>query len=244
MRKRALFLGFCLATGAAVSLAALSGVALAGPVRGKVSGQDKLLPEVFQEASRRDAHRFTWREPSPSVRKEFRELTANLSRDVCVAALSSDRVPPAEPVLIRVTGGHSIPTTIVVQPNTKLVFNVRDPFPHKLYLVGNETSFPAQDTSGGGSREWVAPGGEGKFEIRDKLFPSIRMFVLVKPQVAAIAYPSRDGAFAMNLPSGNYTLQPFFEGRPVGRPTQVLAKDKQLVDIKEAIAIGEGEAVK
>ncbi len=234
MRNRALFLGFSL----------FAGIATAGPVRGKVSGQDKLLPEAYQEASRRDGHRFSWREPSPTVRKEFRELTANLSRDVCVAALSSDHVPTPEPVLIRVTGGHTIPTTIVVQPNTKLVFQVRDPFPHKLYLASNEASWPAQDTGGGGSREWVAPGGEGKFEIRDKAFPSIRMFVLVKPQVAAIAYPSREGAFAMNLAAGNYTLQAFFEGRPVGKPSQVVAKDKGLVDIKEALAIGEGEASK
>jgi hypothetical protein len=36
---------------------------LAGPIKGRITGQDKLLPDVYVEASKPDAHRFTWREP-------------------------------------------------------------------------------------------------------------------------------------------------------------------------------------
>src|SRR5271170_3422357 len=74
-----------------------SGPLLAGgtsTLKGRVSGWDKLLPATYQEASKPDSHRFTWREPSPTVKQDFRRLSANVTRDVCVAAFGS---APAQP---------------------------------------------------------------------------------------------------------------------------------------------------
>ena len=226
--------------GAGIALAAVAPPAEAGPVKGRVTGHEKLVPEVYAEAAKPDARRFTWREPSPTVRAEFRALSANPSRDLCVAALGSGNAPAGEPRLIKVTGGHSIPTTIVVSPGTRLSFENRDPFVHRLYVVG-QAAWKAENIAPAARREWTAPGGQNRFEFRDEATPSLRFYVNVEPQVVDVAYPGRDGNFALrDLPGGDYTLQAFFNGRRVGRPVSVSAKDRLLVEVKDALAVGEG----
>jgi hypothetical protein len=230
------------------SIAALLGCACvlygatvdAGPLKGRIVGQEKLIPDVYVEAARPDAHRFTWREPSPTVRAEFRALSGNPSRDLCIAALSAGSTPaPAhEPILVRVTGGHTIPTTIVVSPGTRLSFENRDPFPHRLYVVGNP-AFKAETMETTRRREWSAPSGAGRYEFRDELFPSIRTFVVVEPQVIDIAYPGRDGAFGMTLPAGDFVLKAYFGGKQVGRAISVASKERQVIDIKDPLNVGE-----
>ncbi|MDB4997546.1 MAG: hypothetical protein JWM74_4978 [Myxococcaceae bacterium] len=211
----------------------------AGPVRGKITGQDKLLPDVYVEAAKPDAHRYTWREPSPTVKAEFRNLSANPSRDICIAALTSGTAPPHEPILIKITGGHTIPTTIVIAPGTRLSFENHDPFPHRLYIVGNDAWKP-EDLNAGAHREWT-PVAAGKVEFRDQLIPSVRTYVVVDAQVADIAFPGRDGSFGMTLPAGDYVLKAFFNGRPVGKPINVAAKERPALEIKEPLNVaGEG----
>ena len=157
MRPRKLSL---LLAGLAVALG-LSGIAHAvNPnIRGRVSGQDKLLPDVYAEAAKPKANRWTWREPSPAVEAQFRTLSANLSRDVCIAATSASTAGPQEPVLMKITGGRIVPTTLAVSPKTKLVLKNLDPFPHKAYIVGNK----------GFSAEVIQPNGPksvmGKFKF-------------------------------------------------------------------------------
>ncbi len=221
-----------------VAGALVTATALAGGVKGRITGQDKLVPDVYVEASRPDAHRYSWREPSPSVKAEFRTLSANPSRDLCIAALSTNNAPAHDPVLIRITGGHTIPTTIVVSPGTRLAFENRDPFPHRLFQVGNN-AWQAENMDPTRRREWTAPSGAGRYEFRDALFPSVRTFVVVEPQVMEIAYPGRDGAFAMNLPAGDFVLKAYFNGKQVGRSMSVVAHDRQMFDLKDPVNVGE-----
>ena len=79
------------------AVALLDAQASGGQVKGRIDGQETLIPAVFVEAAKPDSHRFTWREPSPTVRAEFRALTANPSRDVCIAALATTTPPAARP---------------------------------------------------------------------------------------------------------------------------------------------------
>src|SRR5262249_22522893 len=139
------------------------------------------------------------------------------------------KAPP--PILIRVGGGRTTPVTIVVAPGTRLAFQNTDPFKHRLYGVGIKT-FPANDTSQGASREWSAP-EPGTFEIRDEAAPSLRMWVVVEPSVAAIAYPSLKGDFAITLPAaGEYTIQAYFAGKKVGPATPVEIKEGKEADFE------------
>ncbi|MCL2725541.1 MAG: hypothetical protein FWD69_14000 [Polyangiaceae bacterium] len=229
MRKR-LVLGML----AALSLLSIASDAAAPNIKGKISGQEKLVPEVYAEAAKPDSRRWTWREPSPSVAAPLRTLSANPSRDLCIAAMQADNFGPQGPILMSVTGGRVFPTTIVVTPGTELVFKNFDPFKHRLFVVDQPT-MKAEDLQTGAQRTWGAP-GPGRYEVRDELFPSVRTFIVVDPQVAQIAYPGRDGIFSFSLPGGDYVLKAFFAGKQVGKPVSVNAKDK-LVELKDPLDV-------
>lgn len=207
-------------------------------MRGRIDGQDELSPAVFIEAAKPDSHRFVWREPSPTVRAEFRRLSANPSRDICIAAISTAPPPPQEPILVKITGGRTLPTTLVVAPGVRLSFENHDPFPHRLYIVGSQT-WKAETIDPNRQRLWSAPPGQGRYEIRDELFPSVRSYVVVEPQVAAITFPGRDGAFAfLDLPAGEYVLKAYFDGHQVGRTVNVVTRDHGAIELHEPLSVG------
>lgn len=210
----------------------IAGTALAGQVRGKIAAADKLTPSVYAEIAKAE-HRYTWREPSPTVKQDFRALTANPSRDICIAAVSTNAAPAHDAIQILVTGGHTIPTTIAVSPGTKLLFVNHDPFGHRLYMP-NDPAFKESNMSSGGSSDWVAPGA-GSYEFRDRLAPTVRFFVVVDPGVVEVVYPGHNGSFAFrDLPAGEYFLKAFFNGKPVGKPLQATAT-RGNVDLKEPL---------
>jgi hypothetical protein len=216
---------------------AIPAASFGGQVRGKLVGLEKLINPVWHEAKDVGSHRFSWREPSPTVRAEFRNLYAYAPKEVCVAALaSSPQQPPALPLLITVGGGRTTPVTVVVTPGTRLHFENRDPFAHKLYGVGQST-FPPGEMAALAARDWTAP-GPGRYEIRDELSPSVRSWVVVEPNVAAIAYPSVQGMFLIpQLAAGEYTLKAFFGGSPAGTP-RTFVLGGAVVDI--ALPVAEG----
>ncbi len=230
--RRGRSIGGACAVALSISLAAPSFAT--GTVKGRVVGMDKLMPDVYAEAAKPDAHRYTWREPSPTVRPEFRALSATPPRDLCIAATVSGTAQPMQPLLVRVTGGRTEKSTYVVSPGTKLVFENRDPFPHRL--VQKEWK---AEINAGAQRDWTAP-GPGRFEFRDELFPSVRTYIVVEPQAVATIYPGRDGAFALGLTPGEYVLKGYFQGKQVGKQLSVLVKEKFVNDIKDPLNVGEG----
>ncbi|HXN32664.1 MAG TPA: hypothetical protein VN894_12415, partial [Polyangiaceae bacterium] len=100
------------------------GLLRAGPppaiLKGKVVGWEKLLPQIYADAAKNDSHHYNWREPSPTVKQEFRKLSANVSRDVCVAAFSGVPSQAHEPLAVKVTGGRMTPATVVLSPGSRL----------------------------------------------------------------------------------------------------------------------------
>ncbi len=220
-----------------LGLVGIGSSAVAAQVRGKITGAEKLIPEVYTESARVGEHHYTWREFSPTVKAEFRVLSANPSRDICIAATTTGTAPAHDAIQITVTGGHTIPTTIAVAPQTKLLFVNHDPFPHRLYLVGSDT-FKEAETTPGGSREWAAP-GVGRYEFRDRLAPTLRFFAVVDPGVVEVVYPGHNGTFAFrDLPNGDYFLKAFFYGKQVGKPVQAVAT-RGNVELKEPLTLEE-----
>jgi hypothetical protein len=205
-------------------------------VKGKVTGWDKLLPQVYADVAKPDSHRFTWREPSPTVKQEFRKLSANVTRDVCVVAFGPDNAQPHEPKLVKVTGGRITPSTLVISPGSRLSFKNTDPFPHQLYEEKN-AAWAANPTAPGSTREWAATGA-GLHVIRDMLFPSVVMYVVVDAKAVEFDFPDREGTFEMNLPAGTYTIKAFFDGKPTGKPIDDVKIDAKGVELKEPLAVG------
>ncbi len=229
----------------AASAALVPASALAEKIIGSVTGYEHLENPVWNEAKDPKNKGYSFREMVPTVPAKYRKLYPHIPKELCLAAISSEDQKPQAPTLIRVGGGRTTPVTIVVTPGTKLVFQNTDPFDHRLYIKG-DTTFQANTTARGDKREWTVPQG-GTFEIRDELAPSLRMWVVGEPKVAAITYPSLKGEYKLVAPeAGDYTVQAYFAGSPVGDampavvtnrdikvPAIVVAKPKPKSDSKK-----------
>jgi hypothetical protein len=212
--------------GILVALLAFPSAALAAAnvvtVKGKASGTAKLMNPSWNEAKDPKSHRFTFREPSLTVRQDVRNLTGYLPKELCIVALVPDGKAPAPKVPLRVTiaGGRTSPVTLVVAEGQQIQFENLDPFPHKLYDTGSK-GFAAVETPGAKSRSWTPP-GPGKYEIRDQTTPSLRSWIVVEPRAIGVGYPDRKGDFAIDLEPGKYKLRGYFNGEPVGAELEVV----------------------
>lgn len=216
-------------------LLAVPATADAARVKGRLEGFRLLSNPVWAEAKDPSNHGYSFREPVPTVRADFRRPFPHIPKELCVALLAATPQKAQPPVLIRVGGGRTTPVTIVVSPGTRLTFQNTDPFKHRLYGVGIKT-FPAAEQAQGATREWTVP-APGTYEIRDEAAPSLRMWIVAEPNVAGITYPSMKGEFSVNVQDpGEYVLQAFFAGKKVG-PAVPVKVDAADVDLKAAIKV-------
>jgi hypothetical protein len=197
----------------ALAVVALPGVALAATVKGKVVGTAKLLNPVWNEAKDPNLHRYSFREPSPTVRPDVWTLTGFFPKELAIVALGEKGTPKGT-LPVTIAGGRTTPVTIVVPAGQAVQFTNADPFPHKLYDTGKKGLQPVE-TGPTKSRSWTPP-GPGKYEIRDELAPSIRSWIVVEPRAVAVTYPDRKGDFAIDLDPGSYSLRAYYDGEPVG----------------------------
>ena len=189
-----------------------------GPVtvKGKTVGANKLLNPVWNEAKDRNLDRYTFREPSATVRPDVRTLTAFLPKELCIAALVPGDAKPKQPFYMHIAGGRASRVTLVVAPGQQIEFKNHDPFPHRIYVVGADSKgLPPADIGQDKTRSWTPP-APGKYEIRDQLAPSVRSWIVVEPHVTNVGYPDRKGDFQIDLEPGAYTLRGYFNGEPVG----------------------------
>jgi len=217
-------------TSAALALATAALLAIpivavaAGPVtvKGRTVGGGKLLNPVWEEARDPKLHRYTFREPSATVRQDVRTLTAFLPKELCIAALvDGDGKALKAPLRMVVAGGRTSPVTLVVAKGQAIQFDNQDPFSHKLYVTGADPKgFQPVETGPSKTRTWTPP-GPGKYEIRDKLAPSVRSWIVVEPHVVSVGYPDRKGDFQIDLDPGKYKLRGYFMGEPIGTELDV-----------------------
>ena len=202
---------------------------------GSVTGFENLTNPVWAEAKDPAKRGYSFRELVPTVPAKYRKLFPHIPKELCLVALAAEPQKASPAVLIRVGGGRTTPVTIAVTPGTKLTFQNTDPFTHRLYVVGLP-SFAANDSVKGSTRDWTVPSA-GTYEIRDEFAPSLRMWVVAEPNVAAISYPSKKGDFVLTVPvAGAYTVQAYFSGQKVGAPVPAEADGR---DLKLApIAVG------
>lgn len=214
-----------LALRALVVASAFSSAALAGgKLKGKVEGFQQLVAEAQTAATKSDAHRFQWREGSPSVKPEFRTKGVSPAQQIVVVLLADSRPSARLPVAISLAGLGYLPATWVVAPGTALRFANNDVFPHKPFIVGVNEWKP-EAIAPTGRRDWTAPASGGTFELRDAAFPSARGFLVVDPNVVASASPAADGSFLLEAPAGEYTLRAYFEGKPIGEARTVTVSE-------------------
>jgi hypothetical protein len=223
----------------ALCAALVAGPAAAASIKGKVAGFEHLLNPVWAASKGANAQSYNFREPSPTVSSEARRLFPYIPKELCVALLSATDQPKMKAIDVLVGGGRTTPVTLVVTPGTELHFKNTDPFPHRLYGV-DVKSFGPSDMAKGADRVWTVPEA-GVYEIKDELVPSVHMCVVSEPKVAAIGFPDLSGQFQIEVATpGDYNVQPYFTGKPVGKPLLVpLPKENAALDVSKApIVVG------
>lgn len=199
----------------------------AADVKGRVVGYEHLRNPMWAAAKDPERHGYSFREPVTTVPAAMRKLFPQVSKEICVVALAASPKAAGKAVSVRVSGGRTTPVTLVVAPGTELRFKNADPFDHRLYGV-NLTTFPASNTAKGAMRRWT-PQEPGRYELRDQLAPSLAMWVVAEPTAAATALPATDGRFTLAIEEpGQYTLQAYFAGEPVGRPLPVVVERRDV----------------
>jgi plastocyanin len=196
-------------------------------IRGRLVGFEFLRNPVWAAAKDPDHHGYSFREPVTTVPANMRKLFPMISKEVCIVALGTGTAGAAKPVSVRVSGGRTTPVTLVVVPGTELRFKNSDPFDHRLYGVGF-TSLAASTMQKGATRRWTALEA-GRYEIRDELTPSLGMWVIAEPTVAATTFPGSDGRFTLSVDDpGQYQLQAYFAGEAVGKPISVVVERRDV----------------
>lgn len=247
--RRTLRRSACVRIGLAVAVTAALAIPIvavaAGPVtlKGKTLGASKLLNPVWEEARDPSLHRYTFREPSATVRPDVRALTAHLPKEVCIAALVDGEAQPLKaPLRVVVAGGRTTPVTLVVAKGQSILFENQDPFPHKLYVVGaDQKGLQATETGPAKSRTWTPP-GPGKYEIRDQYAPSVRSWIVVEPRAQGVGYPDRKGDFQIDLDPGKYKLRGYFKGEPIGTELDILVAPVPVEQpLRAPLMLGDGD---
>ncbi len=224
------------AIGAAVLVPAVAFGATA-TVKGRLAGTQKLVNPVLNEAKEPGSHRYQFREPSPAVSKDVRTtLTGYLPKELCIVALGEKGAANKLPLRVVVAGGRTTPVTLVVAEGQQILFENQDPFPHKLYDTGKGGLIPGE-TPPSKSRTWTPPAA-GKYEIRDKLAPSVRSWIVVEPRTVLVAYPDRKGDFGIDLEPGKYKLRGYFNGEPVGTEQEIVVGASEQL-LKAPLVVGE-----
>jgi hypothetical protein len=209
----------------------------AATVKGHLVGTQKLVNPVLNEAKEPGSHRYQFREPSPAVNKDVRTtLTGYLPKELCIVALGEKGVANKLPLRVVIAGGRTTPVTLVVAEGQQILFENLDPFPHKLYDTG-KGGLIAGETPPSKSRTWTPPAA-GKYEIRDKLAPSVRSWIVVEPRTVQVAYPDRKNDFAIDLEPGKYKLRGYFNGEPVGVEQEILVGVAEQL-LKAPLVVGE-----
>jgi plastocyanin len=223
----------------ALALLAVPSVAFAAVVKGKTQNGSKLLNPSWNEAKNPKLHRYTFREPSATVRSDVWTLTGFLPKELCIAALGDEAKPDKRPMRVVVAGGRTTPVTLVIAPGQAIQFENHDPFAHTLYDVGNKGLQPTE-TAKGKQRTWTPP-GPGKYEVRDKATPSLRSWIVVEPKAVAVGYPiNRAGDFALELEPGHYTLRGYFNGEAVGKELEIDVRPKPAEqELRNPLVLGE-----
>ncbi|MFO0618341.1 MAG: hypothetical protein U0414_37450 [Polyangiaceae bacterium] len=223
--RRRIALGACVACVVAGVGFGVPSALFAVPAKGKVVNTQKLLNLVWNEAKDAKSNRYYFMEPASTVPSDVRVLRGHLQKELCVA-ITGDAAPPPRPGpwSVKVEGGRTSPVTFVVGPGEQIEFANKDPWDHMLYAVDDKAGFGDATLKSGQARTWTPP-GPGKYELRDKLFPSVRSWIVVsdKPVLKSV-FPTRKGDIQTELEPGNYTLQGYFNGEKVGEALSVTIK--------------------
>jgi hypothetical protein len=138
--------------------------------------------------------------------KEVAADRVDAKRELAVVLVGEGPSTLTDRVEVAFSGGGLLPSTIVVRPNTTLLFRNDDEIAHELYAEGLE-GFAAEGTSPRGRRSVVLKKA-GVFALRDQIITHLTGYLHVMDGVIAVASPNASGEYAFpEVPAGKYTLK-------------------------------------
>lgn len=214
----------------AALLAAFTGsTARAAEIRGTIQGLDTLQPAPAPEVQGRRL--YYWEEPNGAI--DVRRPHANPEIDVAVVLSGSEVAEGRRPVTLPVIGGRCRPGTVVLAPNAVLQIQNQDWVAHELFATRAGQDEPvgtfAPEATAPRSQRQVQLADAGTYEIRDRLQPLFRCWLVVGPGQGRVATPGSDGAFRFGpVTDGSYTIRVYYEGRVLAETTAQVSNDRNV----------------
>lgn len=199
---------------AAVALSiALGGSAEAAKVVGKITVTAAFRQALADEESKAAGQLRSgyWNEPN-SVR-DVEPPYVDPSSDFGIALFPDGSIAgkPDDLTEVDVRAGGLDRNVVVVRPGTAVKFRSVDPFDHELYVESFDDFKPEKQSRG--SFRTIEFASEGVYEVRCRLMPHFRGWVVVTKAPFVIKADAA-GAFSQDgLAPGKYTLRVFFRGR-------------------------------
>ncbi len=180
--------------------------------------------EALSETERKKAESermYYWNEPNGIT--AVRPPMVDLSSDIAMVLIRSDAPEPKpdELTTVKLHAGAMERQVIVTRPGSTIRFRNVDPFDHELYSPGIASFRPEYQSNG--SFRPVEFTQEGVYEIKCKIVPHFKAYVLVT-KATMIVPVKRDGTFLVNnVEPGEYTLKILFKGKWIHKESFKLA---------------------
>lgn len=186
--------------------------AMSAGVAGKVIVTRKLLDSLAEAQKKREgeAKAYYWNEPNGI--SPVRPPQVDPANDIGMVLIRKGDTDskPDKLTTVKVRAGGMEPSVIVVRPGSTIRFRNVDPYEHELY-VPKMSNFPPELQSNGSFRP-IEFGEEGIFEVRCRIAPHFRAYVVVVKAGLAVALKT-DGQFSSgSLEPGDYHLKVFHGG--------------------------------
>jgi plastocyanin len=184
----------------------------ASRLSGKVT-VTKELREALDKAPTSEngnARLFYWNEPNGIIPVRLPQVDIPGDIVVVLEKEGAKTSKPDELTTLKILSGELERDVIAVRPGTTVRFQSIDPFDHELYSPGMEEFRPERQATGGFRP--IEFKKEGVYEVRCKLMPHFRGYVIVTTALSILQI-AKDGTFSMeDLSEGKYTLKVFHNG--------------------------------
>jgi hypothetical protein len=210
---------------AAIFYMSMLPAAEAGKLTGKVVVSSKFQNEISERKKSESKNTYYWNLENGIL--PIRSERISLQRDIAVVLFDADvtETKPDKLKSVKVHAGAMERNVIVTRPGSTIRFRNVDPMDHELYCP-DLPSFEPERQSNGSFRP-IRFESEGIFEVRCKLIPHFKAYVVVTKGVQIIPL-NGDGTFALsNVSAGKYTLKVFLDGEWIHKQSFTVPDDRR-----------------
>lgn len=192
----------------AIGLMALQG--WSATLKGKISVNNTLRAELDKADKKETDSRCYWNEPNGITSVVPPNIDPATDIAVVLTREGAEAPKPDDLATVIVRAADLERKVLVTRPGSTIRFRNEGPFDHELYSIGLDSFRPEKQSSG--AFRPIEFAKEGDYEVRCKLMPHFKAYVVVT-SATAIVEVARDGTFTVdNLVPGKYVFKIFYSG--------------------------------